>query len=179
MSCPLASRRWIAAALSSRRLTLRMASVHAPSTAVAVTSDAITRVMARYPTRWHACAVSAQLVFRFLFETASHGFVRPCDHEESGQTLTGGEWGWLGPASPRHCVKRLVLPRVPGDCGTLESSARAVLPGRLNDGLSAGGSARPNLGLRRWDDPSGWVGTEPGPTVSSFADRASHSLPNS
>src|SRR4029077_5631031 len=46
-SCPLASRRWIAAAFSSRRLTLRMASVHAPSTAVAVTRDASTIVMAR------------------------------------------------------------------------------------------------------------------------------------
>jgi hypothetical protein len=46
-SCPLASRRWIAAAFSSRRLTLRMASVHAPSMAVAVTRDASTIVMAR------------------------------------------------------------------------------------------------------------------------------------
>src|SRR5205814_9550999 len=33
--------------------------------------------------------------------------------------------------------------------------------------VNAGGSARPNLGLRRWDDPSGLVGTEPGPGLSS------------
>ena len=33
--------------------------------------------------------------------------------------------------------------------------------------VSAGGSARPNLGLRRWDDPSGLVGTEPGSGLSS------------
>jgi len=45
-SCPLASRRWIAAA-SSWRLTLRMASVHAPITAAAVMRDASTIVTAR------------------------------------------------------------------------------------------------------------------------------------
>ena len=45
--CPLASRRRIAAASSSWRLTLIMASVHAPSMAVAVMSDASTIVMAR------------------------------------------------------------------------------------------------------------------------------------
>jgi hypothetical protein len=54
---------------------------------------------------------------------------------------------------------------------------------RLRDALRMRGAVAarpgPNLGLRRWDDPSGWIGTEPGPTVSSFDDRARHSLPNS
>ena len=82
-----------------------------------------------------------------------------------------------------HCGGSFGLPRVPDRAGAIValpvSSARVVLPGRLKDELSAVGSAQPNLGLRRWDDPSGLVGTEPGPTVSSFVGRASHSLPNS
>ena len=53
-SCPLASQRRIAAASSSWRLTLRRASVHAPSKAVVVRSDASTIVMARWPMRLHA-----------------------------------------------------------------------------------------------------------------------------
>jgi hypothetical protein len=61
-------------------------------------------------------------------------------------------------------------------------SARVVLQERLNDELTRWrwrlGPTQPRA-EERWDNPSGWVGTEPGPTFSSFDGRASHSLPNS
>ena len=149
-SCPLASRRWIATASSARRFTLRMASVHAPSTAVAVTSDASTRVMARYSMRLHAYVVLAQIFFRFLFETASHGFVRPCDRAESGRPDSNRRRaGWLGPGIPLgHCGGSSFCPVCRTEPGRLSHRfyrAPVVLQERLNDELTRAPAARPDL----------------------------------
>jgi len=80
----------------------------------------------------------------------------------------------------RHDCKRKSAGPSRRDCRTSRIE-RDVLQERLNDELRRGswrrlGPTQPRA--KRWDDPSGGVGTEPGPTVSSSVGCASHSLPN-
>src|SRR5262245_11706692 len=99
--------------------------------------------------KWHACVVLPQIAFRFLFETASHGFVRPCDRAESGRPGSNCV-GVARPSIPLgHCGGSFVLPRVPDRAGTivappLPSASRSARQTKqlINARAKA---ARPNL----------------------------------